>query len=74
MRLGNWIVSALAQLLNKLRGEGVAILLVEHDVEFIMNLADQIVVMNFGERIAMGAPTQIRVNQQVIDAYLGSDA
>jgi len=62
---------ALAQLLRRLKDEGMAILLVEHDMEFVMGLVDRIVVMDFGEKIAEGLPAEIRENPAVLDAYLG---
>ncbi len=65
---------ALAQLLRALRQRGVSILLVEHDMEFVMGLVDRLVVMNFGEKLAEGSPREIRANPTVIEAYLGSVA
>ncbi|MDR3493148.1 MAG: branched-chain amino acid ABC transporter ATP-binding protein/permease [Ancalomicrobiaceae bacterium] len=62
---------ALARLLRQLKAEGMAILLVEHDMDFVMGLADRIVVIDFGETIAAGTPEEIRVNPAVIEAYLG---
>jgi branched-chain amino acid transport system permease protein len=62
---------ALAKLLKRLRETGVTILIVEHDMEFVMNLVDRIVVMNFGEKLAEGSPREIRENPAVIEAYLG---
>nr|WP_066332284.1 branched-chain amino acid ABC transporter ATP-binding protein/permease [Azohydromonas lata] len=62
---------ALARLLEQLRAEGLGILVVEHDMEFVMNLADRITVLEFGTVIAEGTPAQIQGNQRVLDAYLG---
>ena len=62
---------ALANLLRQLRAEGLGILVVEHDMEFVMNLADRITVLEFGTVIAAGTPAEIQVNQRVLDAYLG---
>ncbi|AVO49085.1 metal-dependent hydrolase [Melaminivora suipulveris] len=62
---------ALAQLLAQLRSEGLGILIVEHDMEFVMNLADRITVLEFGAVIAEGPPAEIQSNQRVLDAYLG---
>ena len=62
---------ALADLLRRLRGEGMGILLVEHDMDFVMGLADRVVVMEFGEKLAEGLPEEVQRNPEVLDAYLG---
>ena len=47
--------------------------LVEHDMETVMEVADRIMVLNFGEVIALGTPAEIQANPEVIKAYLGED-
>ena len=64
----------LATLLRTLRGQGVTVLLVEHDMDFVMNLTDRLVVMNFGAKLAEGPAAAIGHDPAVIEAYLGSVA
>ena len=64
----------LAALLRQLRDGGMSVLLVEHDMGFVMDLADRIVVLDFGTKIAEGPPQAIKSNPEVIKAYLGAVA
>jgi branched-chain amino acid transport system ATP-binding protein len=58
-------------MVRKLRERGLTVLLVEHDMPAVMKISDRIVVLNFGEKIAEGTPSEIQNNQRVIEAYLG---
>jgi branched-chain amino acid transport system permease protein len=65
---------ALADLLGRLRAEGMSVLLVEHDMGFVMGLTDHIVVLDFGTKIAEGPPHVIKTHPAVLEAYLGGAA
>jgi branched-chain amino acid transport system permease protein len=64
---------ALADVLRQLKGEGMSLLLVEHDMEFVMGLTDRIVVMEFGTKLMEGTPAQVQASPQVRAAYLGTE-
>jgi branched-chain amino acid transport system ATP-binding protein len=61
----------LGDLIKKIRDAGFAVLLIEHDMSLVMKISDRVSVLDFGQKIAEGTPTEIQNNQKVIDAYLG---
>jgi branched-chain amino acid transport system ATP-binding protein len=63
----------MAVVVRRMREQGLGVLLVEHDMHFVMSLADRVVVMNFGQRIAEGPPDQVQRDPAVQAAYLGAE-
>ena len=63
----------LADTVRKIRDEGVTVLLVEHDMNFVMEISDEVVVLDYGRKIAEGPPLMIQNNEEVIKAYLGEE-
>jgi branched-chain amino acid transport system ATP-binding protein len=61
----------LDRLIRTIRANGVTVLLVEHDTQFVMEIADRVIVLEYGQKIAEGTPAEIQSNRQVIAAYLG---
>lgn len=63
--------NGLARLIKKIQKAGITVCLIEHKMQMVMNLADRLMVLNYGSKIAEGTPEQIKNNEQVIKAYLG---
>jgi branched-chain amino acid transport system ATP-binding protein len=59
------------EIISEIRRQGIAVLLIEHNMRAVMSICDRLVVLNFGEEIARGSPDEVRKNRQVIRAYLG---
>ncbi|HEY5303558.1 MAG TPA: ABC transporter ATP-binding protein [Acidimicrobiales bacterium] len=67
------LINQIAEKIRELNAQGKTFLIVEHNMEFVMNLCDSVTVMNQGSNLVSGKPAEVRSNPQVLDAYLGGD-